>query len=91
MITFQTTDTITDKILLKEINDLKDRFCGFEFWDSRYSRTWAISDVVLADNGQIQMITVSGDKTQYTNEADLRFHGNAGQYLGNDISNLLNK
>lgn len=91
MIKFQTTDTITNQELLKEMNSLKDRFCGFKFFDSRYNREWTISDVVLADNGQIQMIIQSNDKTQYTNKADLYFHGRAGQYLGEDIAKLLNK
>jgi hypothetical protein len=91
MINYQTTDTITSKKMLREMNSLKDRFCGFKFFDCRYNQKTVIVDVVLSDTNHIQLLTKRGEGeiTGFTNEGDLLHSGKQGQYLGKDIKKLL--
>ncbi len=88
---YQTTDTMNNQNIINEINKEKNIYCGLEFYDCRYMTTWTIIDIVIWETGKIAyLLQDKTGKYSHTNNQDLKYHFNHGQYLGKHLIELFN-
>ena len=86
---YQTTDTINNVNIINEINKEKFILCGIQFYDCRYMTTWTIIDIVIWETGKIAyLLQDKTGKYSHTNNQDLKYHFEKGQYLGKDLIKL---